>query len=198
MALILLLCGCGKPNPANITLRKENADLRSQIDQLKLQHDADAATIAALHSNNPAVDRLPDDRVAALFTTHGIRFNRLTGGADLDPARPGDDAVKVYLEPFDQDGQPLKAAGSVLIETFDLAAGETRLGRCEFDVAAARAAWVSGGLLYEYVFACPFQTPPQHADITIKATFTDELTRRRFTAQKLVKINLPPGSASAR
>jgi len=197
---ILLLSGCAKPNPANITLRKENQSLHDQIEQLNLRHDADAATIRSLEQALPTVERLPDERVALLFTTHGIRFNRLTGGADLDPSKPGDDGVKVYLEPFDQDGNALKAAGSVVIETFDLASeGQTRLGRCEFDTAAARAAWVSGGLLYEYVLACPFQTQPRHSQITIKATFTDELTRRQFTAQKVVDIDLPqPPSALAK
>jgi hypothetical protein len=186
-----LFAGCAKPNPANIALRKENQTFREQIEQLNRQHEADLATITSLRQNIPTTESLPPERTSRLFTTHGIRMKRLTGGADLDPSAPGDEAVKVYLEPFDEDGHPLKAAGSVVVDMFDLAASDdTRLGRCEFDTAAARGAWLSGGLLYEYVLTCPFESPPRHREVTVRVTFTDELTRRQFTEQKVVKVAL--------
>ena len=46
-------------------------------------------------------------------------------------------------------------------------------------------------MLYEYVLTCPFERAPSNANLTIKVTFTDELTRRAFDAQKQIKVTLP-------
>src|SRR6478735_2528177 len=88
-----LLCGCSTPSKANIGLRKQIDDLQAQVDNLKRQHDADVATIAGIRGAT-TVPSLPEDRVAQLFTTHGLKLGRLTGSADLDPNKPGDDGLK--------------------------------------------------------------------------------------------------------
>ena len=50
---------------------------------------------------------------------------------------------------------------------------------------------------YTYVLTCPWQNKiPRHAGLTVRVTFTDALTGRVFTAEKQVKVNPPPASAS--
>jgi hypothetical protein len=194
----ILLVGCAKPNEANIALRKENQSLREQLEQVQRERDADQATIVALKSNATTVPVLPEDRVEHLFTVHGIRLNRLTGGTDLDPKSPGDEALKIYVEPFDQDGQALKAAGSFVVEAYDLAApaDENLVGRWKFDPEQARRAWHGHAMLYEYVLTAPFVRSPAHSELTVKVTFIDELTRRQFDAQKVVHVKISTNSSS--
>src|SRR5947209_6128619 len=90
-SVVLFSVGCGGPNKANIALRKQNQDLTARVDDLKRQHEADVATIVALQQQRGTLATLPQDRLERLFTAHDIRIERLTGGADLDTEKPGDE-----------------------------------------------------------------------------------------------------------
>jgi hypothetical protein len=189
----LFFFGCSSPNKANIELRRKIDDLQTKIQDLDRRHDADQATIAGLKSNATIVPSLPEASINELVTTHGLKFGRLTGGADLDPNKPGDDGLKVYVCPIDDQGQALKAAGSFDIDAFDLAQGdgEFRVGHWSFDVKQTRESWYGVAMLYTYVLSCPWQDVPKHSDLTIRVTFTDALTGRQFTAQRQVTANVP-------
>ena len=178
------LMGCGSPNVASIEVRKQNQDLRDQIETLTRTHEADQATIKGLQERIGTVPTLPQDRLEKLFTTHAIELGRLTGGLDSDPAKPGDEGLRIDVTPTDGEGQKLKAAGSFTVEAFDLAANPTRLGKWTFDVEAARKSWVGALMSYHYVLKCPWQqAAPTHEDVTVKVTFRDELTGRVFESE---------------
>ena len=187
-----LFTGCGSPSAANIQLRKENTSLRNELDVNKRQRVADLATIRALQKRNPSVPSLDTDRLDKLFTAHGVQFGRLTGGADLDPKKKGQDGLKVYVVPTDASGEQLKAAGSFTVEAFDLNAKPARIGTWFFDTDQARSLWIGGGLIYDYVLPCPWQTAPADRKLTVKVTFTDELTQRQFSAQKKIELSRLP------
>src|SRR5438046_3115801 len=120
--MFLAATGCGSPNTASIVVRKQNQDLQVPIATLTRAREADAATIRNLQAPVGTIPTLSQERLEKLFTVHGIQLGRLTGGADLDRSKPGDEGIKVYITPTDDDGEPLKAAGSFVIEAFDLAA----------------------------------------------------------------------------
>jgi hypothetical protein len=182
--------GCSSPSTANIELRKKNQDLTDQITTLTRTHEADQATIQSLQNHN-TIPTLPQDRLNKLFTTHGLELGRLTGGADLDHNKPGDEALKIYATPTDDEGEPLKAAGSFTIQAFDLAATNPEIGKWTFDTEATRKAWLGQLMAHAFVLTCPWQTTPTHEELTIKVTFQDELTQREFHAQTVVKVKLP-------
>src|SRR5258706_691865 len=156
---LLIVCpsiSCGSPNTASIVVRKQNQELQDQIASLTRAREADAATIRGLQERIGTVPTLSQERLEKLFTTHGIKLGRLTGGADLDLNKPGDEGIKVYVTPFDDDGEPLKAAGSFVIEAFDLAAKTPEIGKWTFDLDAARKAWNGAVLSHQYVLTCPW------------------------------------------
>jgi hypothetical protein len=199
IALPALLAGCGKPSAANIQLRKENQALRDKVAQLERLRQGDRATIAALEGRSTTRPAASWETIEGLFTVHGIKLGRLTGGDDSDPAHPGHEGVRVYLTPQDQHGDDLKAAGSIVVEIFDLAQTDRPLvGRWEFPAEEAAKHWYAAMLMYGYVVECPFDKPPAHPELTVKVSFTDALTGRTFTAQKVVTIELPtsPGIAA--
>jgi hypothetical protein len=183
--------GCGSPNTASVAVRKENQSLKDEIATLKRAREADAATIRSLESHATTVPSLPAAQLQDLFTTHGLTLGRLTGGADLDRDKPGDEGVKIYATPTDDEGQPFKAAGSFTVEAFDLLLKEPQIGKWTFDTKTAREAWLGSVLVRAYVLTCPWQTAPQHAELTVKITFRDELTGREFHEQKVVNVHLP-------
>jgi hypothetical protein len=193
--LIATAGGCfgGNPSAANIQLRKDNQQLSDQIDDLNRQHAADQATIHALQAGATTIPSLPEARINELFTTAGLRLEKTTGGFSPDPNKTGDTMVKVYVDPIDQEGDPLKAAGSFKVELFDLALNDhNRIGQWDFDLEAAKSHWYSALFLYDYVLNCPWQTAPTHSHLLLRVTFTDALTQRTFTTDKEITIHLAP------
>ena len=193
-AIAALACGCGNPSRANIELRKQVQQLQGQVSSLQRQHDADQRLIQGLRDRQGTIPTLPTTRLSRLFTTHGLEFGRLTGGADLDSNKPGDEGLLLYMTPVDETGQPIKAAGSFDVEAFDLAEpADPRIGHWHFDLQQSRASWNGFLLDYGYILTCPWQKKvPRHRDITVRVTFSDELTQIPFTAQRVVRINPPP------
>jgi hypothetical protein len=187
----LIITGCGKPNQANIVLRKEDQKQQAQIARLQHQLAADQTMIAGLQNRNPHIPSLPPEELDKLFTVHAIKFGRLTGPYTPDGSNMAA-GLKIYIMPVDQSDQALKAAGSFEIEAFDLSAPQSRIGRWSFNLEEAKKYWYGYFLLdYYYVLPCPWQAVPRHADLTVRVTFVDELTKIPFAAQREVKVNLP-------
>lgn len=193
-----LALGCGSPSRANIELRKENQQLHSELTQLQRIHQADQQVIQALRDRAGYLPTLPASRLAKLFTTHAIRFGRLTGGAKLDPKKPDDEGLAMYVVITDDVGDKIKAAGSFDIEAFDLAEPQSPLvGHWHFDVDQARKYWTDVLLEYNYALICPWQNKvPVHPDLTVKVTFFDELTQTSFTTQGVVHVNISPSATT--
>lgn len=193
--------GCKGPDSANVALRRENQALREQMTELRRQRDADAATIAALQrratGESSPVAILPPEMLDRLFTVSGLQLGRLTGGLAPDRLRRGSAILRVQATPVDSSGQPLKAAGSFVVEAFDLSSEGRLVQRWTFDLAASRQAWHGGAMLYCYLFECPFDSPPASSEITLKVTFTDELTGRRFSQQRPVNLAPEPPVAAS-
>jgi hypothetical protein len=200
LCVLCLLAPCGgckifggSPDAANIKLRKENQALAAQVEELKQQAAANAALAHSLQANRPTVPALPTERLEKLWTTRGLKFGRLTGGADIDRSRPGHEGIKVYVAPTDQSGEEIKAAGSFTVEAFDLAKPQAPLvGTWKIDVDQARKSW-SGYLMdYNYVLTLPWQDKvPENPELTLKVTFFDELLQLPFSAQQRVMVELP-------
>src|SRR5690242_16579638 len=109
LALSFALLGCGSPSAANIQLRKQNQELNDRVTQLQRDLAGANASIRALERRATTLPTLPQDRLAKLFTTHGLKLGRMSGEVDLDPAHPGTRGLKIAVSPVDQYGQALKA-----------------------------------------------------------------------------------------
>lgn len=179
------LTGCGKPNAANIVVRKENQQLQSKIDDLNRQHEADAAKIKSFEESKGTLPTLPNDRLSQLFTTHGLQFGKLTGVEG--------NKLRVFVVPTDDHGDPIKSAGTFTVELFDLAQTDNNLvGKWTFDNDQTKKAWQGTWPLYTYDLEAPLDKQPAHDDLTVRVTFTDLLTQRTFTAQKQIKRRASP------
>jgi outer membrane murein-binding lipoprotein Lpp len=191
-AILPALAGCGSPSAANIELRKQIQDLQSQIVELQRKDAADQASIHTYQEHATTVPSLDQDELNQLFTTASVQFGRLSGGYRPDPNLPGDTMLKIYAVPIDEAGDPIKAAGSFHVELFDLALKtETRIGQWDFDPPTTRSRWFGQGLLYTYVLDCPWQTPPVHAKLLARVSFTDALTHRVFTFDRDMTVQPP-------
>jgi len=189
MTACIMLAACVPPTPAGgptaselteiETLRVQDARLREQL----AQRDRQIATLQALG----------EKRLEQLYTIKRIRLGKSTGGADTD-AKPGDDAVKVVIEPIDQHGSVIKTAGMVKVQIFDLAAPKATnlLAESSHDPNTVTKHWVSGFMGGYFTFTCPLPAPPDHSELTVRAEFVEYLTGKTFTTQKVIKVDLPP------
>jgi outer membrane murein-binding lipoprotein Lpp len=180
----LLMVGCGKPNAANIELRKQIQSLNSRIEFLELRHDADRATIDALQRQGNTVSQLPNDRLDRLFTPSGIKMLRLTRLVDVDRAKPGFEAWAVSFSPIDQTGDEIKASGHILVEVLD---GPTVVESYEIDAADSKRFWSTNVVFDGYVIERPWSGEMPTSQLTARVTFTDELTGRRFVGERLMR-----------
>ena len=197
--LLFLIAGCAKPDKANIALRKQVQTLESEVADLKRQREGDRATIRALESQRTTVPSLPAERLERIFTAHGLKIGRLTGGADTDAARPGDEVLRVYAVPTDQRADLLKAAGAFVIDAYDLSLppNDNHLGRWEISAEQAAESWFGNAVMYGYTLTLPWQRAPQGERVTVRVTFTDSLTGRQFTEQKDVDVKPPAASPAS-
>ncbi|MBT3200695.1 MAG: hypothetical protein HN350_12355 [Phycisphaerales bacterium] len=149
--------------------------------------------LAAQQKRIDTLMALGPDRLKKLHYPTKLTLGQYTGGADLD-AQPGDDGIKVYLRPIDANGDTIKSAGSVAIQMYDLALAPTKtlIGEYKWNTEQTAKSFTGGFMAYHYTFVCPWKpTPPANSEITIRVEFTDYLTGKTLTVQKLCKVDLP-------
>ena len=109
ISVAMFLVGCGGPDKANIALRKERQALRGKITGLERTAEQLRSQIRSLESDTTGVETLPQDRLEQLFTIAGIRLGKLTRRSDEF------EGLVVWVEPFDDDGDAIKAVGGIRV-----------------------------------------------------------------------------------
>ena len=192
LLLAALLPACQPP--PEVALRKEIAGLRDTLKQKDNQLLAQKATIDQLNGELRVARSISEDDLKRLFYPEKLEIERLSGGENYDD-KPGDDGVTVYLRPVDKDGDAIKVAGDIRIQLYDLAAPADRnlIGEYFIPVDQVGKLWHGKLWTYHYAIKCPFPSgPPEHTEVTIRATFVDYLTKRVVSAQSTCQIKLPP------
>jgi len=193
-----LLGGCAPPPTVEDSSAGEVIQLRRDVVRLRHALTDAQQQLARQDQQLATLQALGTRRLENLFRVARIRLGRFTGGYDSDE-KPGEDGVKVYVEPIDEAGSVLKAAGSVTIQLFDLAApdGEYDLGAHRFDVDTIANHWFSGAFTNHYSFVCPWgERRPSCSEVTVRVTFVEYLTGKTFIAQKRAPVEGPPPPAT--
>jgi hypothetical protein len=127
------------------------------------------------------------------FRAVALRFGKFTGGLAAD-GQPGDQRLKVVLEPLDAEGDVVKRAGSLDLEAVELVGDKPRtLADWKWTRQEFAKTWLSGLGLYAYVLKLdwPGGKPPASDRVLLRARFTtlsgevlsaeQEITLRRRT-----------------
>jgi hypothetical protein len=199
IALSAVLAGCDTTSEEMRQLQFRVNELQDQVKTLNDRQVKDAETITTLERQVRTLQALGTRRLDKLVHVHDVRFARLTGGIDLD-GQPGDEGIVVYLQPVDESGAIIKAAGSALVQVYDLQAEQGRqlIGEYEIDADQMAALWSDRFMTRHYAIRCPWsrEQPPLHRDLTVRVEFTEYLTGRTFHHQAAVRVALV-GQASA-
>lgn len=198
---LVALGGCeGLSSSRQAELEQQRNAAVQRSEELTRQVEFLSARLQEQQKRIETLQALGPKRLKNLFTVESVAITRHSGGVDRD-RQPGHDAVLVFLRPLDQDGHVLKAAGDVKIQLFDLAQPEDRTLFAEYTypVEDIGRYWAGGLLASQYRFECAFpgHRPPEHPEVNLRVTFVDYLTGKTFTAQKILRLALPPKETSA-
>jgi len=191
-----VLCGC----PAPQTQSSDRAELaeRLAVAEARLaQRDADLGRLSRerdrLGERVARLEGLDPRARAAEFTVKGVELGGFTGGKNWD-GKPGDDGLRLYLFPKDQNDDRIKRLGAVTIELYDLelAGQDRRIGLWQFSYEEAVRHWRSNPFLYGYYFQLPWQgIVPRHEDLEVRAVFV-AMNGTRHVATERISVELPP------
>lgn len=192
LTTMVLIAGCdgGAQADSNVTRVQE------QSDRLESQAQALAARDAQIAEQQRIIENLRglsgEKRLEQLVHVARIEIEKLSGGYDDD--RDGiDEGAVAYVRLYDGEGDVIKAAGSAVLEAYDLAApaGENLVARGEFDAAAMRSLWFGRFMTSHYTLKAPWsagrQVPPGR-NVTIVVRFTELLSGRSFEAQHVAVV----------
>lgn len=195
--LAAIAVGCAPGRSPSAELVEDLTACQNERDELRVRATELHTENVRLRQQTETLLDLGGKRLEHLFPLQRIQLGQYTGGFQED-GEPGDDGVKVIVEPIDSDGDIIKAAGEVVVELYDLALPEGRnlLHRCVYPVEEVGDHWYGGAFTNYFGFECRWDSrPPEHDQITARVTFVEYLTGRSFTDQRVVTVKLPqPGT----
>ena len=192
---LLLTAGCDAPGE-RVRLANENQQLRGQNTRLSREVAQRDGTITQLNRQLRNLRQLGPERPIAAFAPVKLKIASLSRGTDYD-GKPGDDGVRVYLQPLDADGDPVKVPGKISIQLVDDSElGKPRLlGFYVFDgIEDLRRMWHGKFLTQHFTVDCPFPPRtklPTSRQVNVTAEFVDYLSGATLTASKSVPISFP-------
>jgi outer membrane murein-binding lipoprotein Lpp len=200
--LLLFLCllavaGCQNTQQRD-ALAAQVQQLTQEKTQIERQIEQSEAENKQLKEQVQVLATLPKKgRLDMLNRLVSVKVGSYTGFYDKNH-----DGIKekliVYIQPVDQQGDKIKAAGDVDVQLWDLSKteGGALLGRWHVSWQQLKKLWFDTLMTtnYRLMFDTPKQIDPEmlaHDSMTVKITFTDYLSGRTFTDQKAIKPTPP-------
>jgi hypothetical protein len=160
----------------NSKLTEDLAELQKQSEQLKNQ----VTVLAALP------EKIPPEKIYNLQQVKIVDYSNL-----YDKNKDGKiDTLLIYIEPIDDHGDSIKAAGSLEIQLWDLnkTADKSLLGEWKITAETIKKLWVISFISAHYRLSLDVTGKIEKYDgpLTINVTFTDYLTGKVFKEQKTI------------
>jgi len=188
-AALLIITGCEQPQKTTqwdklTELERERTDLKQEVKHLQQENKQLKEQFASLAKLEH------DIRVELLANLDNVEIDKRSGFFDKN--RDGkEETLIVYLKPFDDSGDVIKAAGDVNIQLWDLSkkSDDALLGEWNIAPKELKDLWM--GMVMTNYYRLSFRIPElldgNRKDLTIKVKFTDYLTGKVFRKQKVVK-----------
>lgn len=163
-------------------LRSDKAELNSQLEQLKSQS-------GQLQKQIKVLSGLSKDEIEDLYKLQRIKLGGYTNFYDKDKDGKKEKLI-VYIQPIDQDGDVIKVAGAVEVQLWDLnrEVGEALLAEWDVPPNQLRKLWYAAlKTNYRLSFDIADKIDSVAEPLTVKVSFTDYLTGKVFSEQKVIK-----------
>jgi hypothetical protein len=195
MALSLLaLAGCRHGERVENELRVKDDALREATAELNRSEALTDGLRRENESLRNGVCTTPEG-AASIYGVRKIVLGRATAGVDEDSV-PGDEALRVWMEPKDADEHTIKAPGTLQVLVFEINSAGLKIPLSSWDIGddKLRKAWTQGLLSTGYSVTLFWQVPPRVESLRVVARFTTP-DGRMFEADRDIKVRLLPGAA---
>ena len=189
-SLLALAAGCRSPGPISPfkqeidTLENEKAVLARQVELEKAQNEQLKDQVKVLAGVKPNV------KFSDLYSLKQLSIGGRTGFYDKDKnGKP--EQLLVYFQPIDDQGDALKAVGSVDVELWDLGKKpqQARLYQWHIAPEELKKLWFSTIFIanYRLCFDVGETVGSLKDPLTVKVVFTDYLTGKVFNEEVTIK-----------
>jgi hypothetical protein len=192
--LLVIAAGCESTNakipPAEQiqTLRREKKELARQFEKSKLENKDLKKQIQVLSGLPPGVK--PEN----LYRLQSIKITKYTDFYDKDKDGKKEKLI-VYIQPIDEDGDIIKAVGTVDVRLWDPNKNDDQalLGQWHVEPNKLKKLWFAGFISANYKLTFDVADKIEglksaSGGLTVKVTFTDYLTGNVFNEEKLIRI----------
>jgi cell division protein FtsB len=187
---LILVTGCANPDKKETydvqieQLTQEKTQLQKQIEQSEKENDQ-------LRQQVQVLSGLPEEvKLEKLNKLENIKIGRYTDFYDKDEDGKKEKLI-VYIQPTDEQGDALKAAGTVEVQLWDLnkTNGQAMLGQWKVGPDELKKLWFETlvSIYYRLTFDVADIVDNLKEPLTVKVTFTDYLTGKVFNEQKVIK-----------
>lgn len=183
--LLGVVTGCQTPSAEQVkTLRLQNAHLAEQLGHFESENEQLKERLQVLAGLEPGVE--PEK----IYDLKKVKITRYTGFYDKDKDGRCEKLI-VYIQPIDQEGDIVKAAGAVDVELWDLNRkdGQALLGQWHVKPDELKKLWFATVLIINYRLTFDVADKVESFDkpLVVKVTFADYLSGRVFKEQKVIK-----------
>jgi outer membrane murein-binding lipoprotein Lpp len=187
---LTLAAGCASPDEKESIsvqieqLMQEKTELQKQIEQSEEDNKQLKQQIQVLSG-------LPENvKLENINLLKNIKIGRYTGFFDKDKDGKKEKLI-VYIQPFDEQGDAIKAVGTVEVQLWDLnkTDQEALLGEWKVETSELKDLWFATMLSINYrlIFDVADIIKNLEEPSTVKITFTDYMTGKVFKEQKVIK-----------
>lgn len=185
-----MVAGCQNAN-TKVSLAKQVKQLTEQKTKLIRQIEQSESENEQLKKQVQALSGLPEEvRLENLYNLERVKIGKYTNIFDKDKDGKKEKLI-VYIEPIDEEGDLVKASGTVDIQLWDLNKneGEPLLGKWRVEPNELKKLWFATivKINYRLVFDVADIIQGLEEPLTVKVTFTDYLSGKVFSEQKVIK-----------
>ncbi|MGA2171410.1 MAG: hypothetical protein ABSG82_00145 [Sedimentisphaerales bacterium] len=175
-----------KPSPLQQVeqFSAQKAELQNNLEKSQIEN-------GRLKKQIDTLSNLPGDKKAeSLYQLQAVKIGRYTNLYDEDKNGRKETLI-VYVQPVDETGDVIKAAGAVDVQLWDLnkKESESLLAQWRIEPNELKKMWLNSMFSgnYRLAFDFPALAEKSNRALTIKVTFTDYLSGQTFTEQKAIK-----------
>ena len=189
MCIFAAAAGCENDNRSPLrekvkSLTKEKSVLSYELKTVEAEKAELQQQVQVLSGLEPAV------KVTSLYNLVGLKIGRFTNVYDRDKDG-SEETLLVYIQPIDEQGDIIKAAGTVDVELWDISreSSEAKLGVWHITTDELKKLWLKTllSVSYRLEFDVSGMVGEFAEPLTVKVTFTDYLAGKVFKEQFIIE-----------
>jgi cell division protein FtsB len=191
LCLLSFAVGCENANSIKRPLVEQIGNLTEQKTQLENQLEQTRAENKQLKKQMHVLSGLPEQvKGENLYRLGKIVIGGYTGFFDKDKDGEKEKLI-VYIQPIDEEGDIVKASGTVDVQLWDLNKADNKalLGQWHVKPGELKKLWFATLITINYRLTFDIADKVKSFDepLTVKVTFTDYLSGKVFKEQKVIK-----------